>query len=95
MSSDAELRAKAEKIANEKVGFYIHFAVYLAVNAFFAVIWVATSEGELEFPWFIFMTAAWGIGIVAHFVGVFAGVAKIDSMAQKEYERLKRQQGGT
>ena len=95
MSSDAELRAKAEKIAKEKAGFYVHFAVYLAVNAFFVVLWLVSSGGELTFPWFIIMTAGWGIGIVAHFVAVFAGLAKEDAMAQREYERLKRQQGGS
>ncbi len=88
MASDEELRKKAEKIAREKIGFYIHFGIYLVVNAMTVVTWWAYGGG---FPWFIFMTVGWGIGIVAHFVQTFYALGKVDSMAQKEYEKLKSQ----
>ena len=70
MTSDEELRAKAKKIAKEKVGFYLHFAIYLVVNLFIIVQWWVISGGE-GFPWFVTTTGGWGIGIVAHFVAVF------------------------
>ncbi len=81
--------ALARKRAQDKIGFYIHFTVYVAVNALLIIIWWFVGDG---FPWFIFILGFWGIGIVAHFVGVFAtGVS--DRMTQREYERLKQGKG--
>ena len=90
MPSEEELRRKAEEIAKDKAGFYVHFGVYLTVNAFMVLIWYATSGGD-DSPWFIFMTGGWGIGIVAHYLAVIVGPSKVEKMAQREYERLKAQ----
>ena len=84
--SDEELRRKAEKRAEEKIGFYTHFAIYIIVNLFLIAIWAVTGAG---FPWFIFPLFGWGIGITAHFVSVFAGTGFAERLAEKEYERLK------
>ena len=39
MVTDDELRRKAEKIAEEKMGVYIHVPIYLIVNILLYVIW--------------------------------------------------------
>ena len=88
MVSDEELRRKAEKRAEEKVGFYTHFGIYIMVNILLIAIWYATS-GPDSFPWFIFPLFGWGIGIVAHLIGAFATTGFQDKIAQKEYEKLK------
>lgn len=68
--------------------FYVHFAVYIAVNVFLVVLWWVTGGG---FPWFVFPLFGWGIGIAAHFVEGFTNAGFVDKMAEKEYERLRRQ----
>ena len=50
MSTDEELRKKARKIAKEKSDFYIHFVIYLAVNAFLFAQWWYITGGDV-FPW--------------------------------------------
>ncbi len=87
MQSDEELMTLARKRAEDKVGFYRHLSVYVVVNALLAVIWWYTGA---EFPWFLIVLGAWGIGLVANFVNVFVGTGVSDRMAQREYERLKR-----
>lgn len=79
--------ALARKRAQDKIGFYIHFTVYVAVNALFIGTWWFVGDG---FPWFIFVLGFWGIGLVAHFIGVFVGTGMTDRMTQREYERLKQ-----
>ena len=57
-------------IKKEKRGFYIHFIIYLIVNIGLFVQWWYITKGE-GFPWVITTTGGWGIGIIAHFIGVF------------------------
>ncbi len=87
MATDEELMALARKRAQDKVGFYTHFAVYIVINAMLILIWWFTGAG---FPWFIFVLGFWGIGLVANFVSVFVGTGVSDKMAEREYERLKQ-----
>ena len=65
----------AEKIAKEKRGFYIHFIIYLLVNILLFVQWWYITGGE-GFAWPITTTIGWGIGIIAHFIGVFVFLKK-------------------
>jgi hypothetical protein len=88
MPTDEELRMLARESAEEKVGFYAHFAVYVAVNLFLIAIWWITS-GPGSFPWWIFITFGWGIGIAAHYIGAFRGKAYTERLADREYRRLK------
>jgi hypothetical protein len=96
MLDDQELRQKAEKRAEEKVDFLIHFVIYLCVNALLIGVWYFNggsgwfTGGQGMFPWFIFPLFGWGIGIAAHFFGAFASPNLKDRFAQKEYERMKR-----
>jgi len=92
--SDDELYRLARKRVEEKKGFYVHFAVYLAVNALLIMIWWFTGEPGGRFPWFIFPLGGWGIGVLFHFLGVFVfsrGTSTWESKEiEKEVERLKR-----
>ena len=80
-----------------KLGFYIHFGVYIGVNIMLFFIWWFTRGNPgypySSFPWFIFIIVGWGIGVVAHYIGVFARTSVTDRMTQKEYKRLKEEQG--
>ncbi len=88
MESEDEFRRIARERAKEKADFYMHFAVYVAVNAFLVVIWWVTGRG---FPWFVFPLFGWGIGITAHFVEAFTNAGVVDRLAEREYERLRRE----
>ncbi len=87
MATDEELMVLARKRAQDKVGFYTHFAVYVVINSMLILIWWFTGAG---FPWFLFVLGFWGIGLVANFVSVFIGTGVSDRMAEREYEKLKQ-----
>jgi hypothetical protein len=81
---------KAKKKVNTKIGFYIHLAVYIAVNAILIVINLSTSS---EYMWFIWPLLGWGIGVIFHGLGVFvfSGNSQFkEKMVQKELEKLKK-----
>jgi len=93
--SDADLRMKAQRRAKDIVGFYIHFTCYVAVNFFLFVLWAFPNPSGLVFPWPIFTTIGWGIGIIFHFYAVIGGGRMQDKIAEEEYQRMKRMQGGS
>ena len=90
--SEEELYQQAKKRVEEKKEFYIHFAVYIAVNIMLVIIWAVTGDG---FPWFVFPLCGWGIGILFHFLGVFVfsrrGMGSWERReVEKEVERLRK-----
>jgi hypothetical protein len=90
MPTEEELRKMARETAKEKAGFFMHLAIYIAVNAFLIALWWITG-GIGTYPWFVFPLFGWGIGIAAHYIGTFRGKAYIERMAEEEYRRLKRE----
>ena len=58
--SEQELYRLGRNRVEEKKGFYIHFAVYLAVTALLVVIWFVTSHPGNKLPWFVFSQGATG-----------------------------------
>jgi len=86
MESEQELRARARRRAEEKVGFYFHLGAYLLVNTGLWALWFFTSRDV--FPWPVFVSVFWGIGLVAHGIGTFVGDRYTESLAEKEYQRL-------
>ena len=88
--SEEEIYRLARKRVEEKKGFRIHLAVYIAVNIMLVIIWAVTGA---EFPWFVFPLGGWGIGILFHFLGVyvFSQQGERDRReVEKEAERLRR-----
>jgi hypothetical protein len=85
--SEADLRRLAERRAGAKFGFYVHALVYLVVNAGLVAINLATSPQALWFVWPMF---GWGIGLVAHGLGVFAHTSGLRERAiAAEMKRLR------
>jgi uncharacterized membrane protein len=81
--SDEEIRSLATRRVRRKRGFFVHLIVYSVVNAFLWCMWALTASGisagygwgmmhGTAFPWPVFTTVFWGIGLVAHGLGVFA-----------------------
>lgn len=72
---DAFERAAQRELADmPRLGFRIHLAVYLAVQALLVATWAFTSSWDdgLPFPWFIFPLLGWAIGLVAHYAAYSA-----------------------
>ena len=69
-----EQRQQAIRRIRAKRGFRVHLAVYLAVNALLVLIWALTSAAYF---WPVWPMLGWGIGVVAHGVGVHVGPSEI------------------
>lgn len=91
MMDESEMRKRAAKIAEDKVGFQIHLAIYSAVNIFLIALWYVTLPpgGAVTFPWFVFPLFGWGIGVTAHFVAAYRGEGYVQRVAEREFDRLK------
>ncbi len=77
----------ARKRAAAKYGFYVHCAVYVAVNLMLLAINLITSPGAL---WFVWPLMGWGVAIVLHGTSVFLmpdGNTIIDTMTEREMDR--------
>jgi hypothetical protein len=61
-ASEAELRDLAFRRLKKRQDFRAHLVVYVVVNGFLWLLWALTSSDA--FPWPIFVTLGWGIGVV-------------------------------
>jgi hypothetical protein len=85
---------KLWKIAKKRAGFKQNLFSYLIVNLFLWGLWwlAAGQKGHnTKIPWPVWVMLAWGIGLVFNYLEAYTGGDK-HSMAEDEYERLKRQQ---
>jgi uncharacterized membrane protein len=68
--------------------FWLHFAVFGAIQVFLVVIWIF---GDASHPWFIYPLFGWGIPIAAHAVYAFvirdAEEIMVERAMQEEAER--------
>lgn len=79
-------------IAKRRASFKTHLATYVVVNGFLWAIWFFTgNDGEIgrhNYPWPIWSTLGWGIGLLFHFIGAY--ISPKENSAEKEYEKLTR-----
>ncbi len=82
-----EAYKRAQKRVADKVGFYIHFAIYLIVSIMLISVNLNSSS---EYLWFKWPVMGWGIGILFHAMGVYVFYGKsliTRRMIEKEMER--------
>lgn len=102
--TDEEIRNIAVQKVRRKRGFFSHLTVYLIVNAFLWLMWALSASGisagygwgmhGTAFPWPIFVTIFWGIGLISHGLGVFAFHSGWEQQEiDKEIARLKKGKG--
>ncbi len=53
---------------NQKKGFRIHLLVFLLATPVMWFVWYLTDR---SYPWPLWSTPAWAIGILFHYLGVF------------------------
>lgn len=80
------------KTAKKRAGFKRHLYTYLVINAFFWIMWLWQhdwNDESLGFPWPLWVTLGWGIGLAFNYWEAYRGDK--DSLTMKEYERLTRE----
>jgi len=53
---------------NPKLGFRIHFLVFLLAIPVIVIIWYLT---DTTYPWPLWCIPAWAVGVLFHYLGVF------------------------
>ena len=84
MDKDEEL---AKKRVQARMGFVVHLAIYIGMNAGMFAIWLLSGQG---YPWFMLPMFGWGIGVLAHALtlAIGPGSAAERRAIDKELRRL-------
>jgi serine/threonine protein kinase len=110
LPEEERIRRRIEKQYKERQGLIIHFVAYLLVNLMLWGIWATDLLGPiiqqeapdaaniiLGFPWPLFVTFGWGIGMVAHFMDYYSkygsGATRREQAIQREIEKYRQQSG--
>lgn len=82
-----DLQRIARRRAGAKLGLYIHAAVYVAVNAFLAVVQLQATP---HVHWNLWPLAGWGLGLTIHAAAVLLGVSGLrERMEAEELRKLE------
>ena len=49
-------------------GLRAHIGIFFIVNVFLVVVWLLSGSG---YPWFLWVLAGWGVGLVCHVFGLY------------------------
>ncbi len=86
-----DIRRKVEEKYEERTGLIAHLAAYLIVNLMLWAIFLFSAGG---FPWPLFVTGGWGIGMISHVLSYHnehgAGAEKREAAIAAEVERKYR-----
>ena len=80
--TDKQLR----QLARKRIEFRSHLVVYLVMNSVLWTIWYFTGG---HYPWPIWPTAGWGIGLVFHFLFEYRPSRFLSE--EEEFKKLKKQ----
>ena len=81
------IRRKVEAKYEERTGLVSHLVAFLIVNL---MVWAIYLAGAASFPWPLFVTGGWGIGLISHVLGYYnehgAGAAKREAAIAAEVD---------
>jgi len=80
--TDTQLR----ELAHKRVEFKVHLFVYCVVNAVLWTIWFFTNR---TYPWPIWPTAGWGVGLIFHYMFEYRSSRFLSE--EEEYKKLKKE----
>lgn len=87
------LRVQAERRVKQKIALVSHLSVYLVINIFLVVVWSLSGAG---YPWFLWVMAGWGLGVLLQVFAYFTGSkgeAARERMIRKEMNKIKKERG--
>jgi hypothetical protein len=85
------------QMAKKRASFKRHAFTYIAVNAFFWLLWLfASGDKEVDYngsgiPWPVWPMLGWGLGLVLNYFDAYQKTG--NSLEEKEYEKLKKKNG--
>lgn len=88
---DTDIDRLARRRAKAKLGWFIHAAVYLAVNLGLATVSLANGRS-----WALYPALGWGLGLLIHGVAVWAfapGGSLLERMTERERAALRGNKG--
>ena len=86
-----QLARTARRRAGMKFGFFIHLAVFVAVNTLLFVVNQRTAPG---FSWFAFPLGGWAIGVGVHGLAVYLSLSGLrERMVESELRKLESRRG--
>lgn len=79
------------KEAKRRVEFKNHLYTYLIINSLLWTIWLIGEwrEENSSFPWPLYSTLGWGIGVFFNYIGAYHSKNKLDKV-EEEYQKLLR-----
>ncbi len=80
----AAFREREARQILKRRAFYVHLAIFVAVQAMLVGVWAVAGGG---FLWFLFPLMGWGIGIVAHGASAFLMSHPDDVVLEREQRR--------
>lgn len=89
---ELEIRRRVEAKYDERNALLIHLISYAGVNILVWLIWLFSTGG---FPWPLFVTLFWGIGMAGHSLDYYnkhgGGAQKREERIQEEVQRYLEQ----
>lgn len=89
--TEEKLRKRAKKKLSARRELAQHLITYVVANLFLWMIYLATGPG---FPWPLFVTGGWGIGIVSHLADYYfkygKGAERREADIEREVSRQRR-----
>jgi hypothetical protein len=81
-------------LARKRVQFRRSLSMYLIISAFLWAIWwfMSGMHGRnMRWPWPVWPMLGWGLGLIFQYLDAYKN--DNESLAEKEYEKLKRRSG--
>jgi len=83
---DKEMMRIARRRAGMKLGFFIHFGVFAAVNA---LLFALNQQVTPQHTWFAFPLGGWAIGLTMHGLAVYFSLSGLrERMIEEELRKL-------
>ena len=83
------------RIAQKRAKFKKHLFTYVVINAFFWLLWLMSGSHGHHYggiPWPVWPMFGWGIGLAFNYFDAYQNPQS--TLANKEYDKLKKEQGG-
>lgn len=90
MENSEQRDQKLWKTAKKRAAFKRHLFTYTVINILLWIVWALSWHGGHPAGiWPVYVMVGWGIGLLFNYFDAYHSMK--DSMAEKEYDKLKNQ----